>query len=117
MGSGSDGNPHHRSGGLETCGGIHRVAGREPFAGARIDVEPDECLTRVHTDPDFDPEIRGLDVVDDPKGSPHCSLGIVLMSERHAEDPDDRISDELLHHTAVGLDAFPTHRLVLVEEA
>ena len=117
VGSCSHGHPHHGSGGLQARGGVHRVPGREPFAGARIDVQADECLSGVHPDPDLDAEIGGSDVFGDPKRGPHRAFGIVLMGERDPEHPDDRVADELLDHPAVGLDAIAADRLVVAEQA
>ena len=116
MGGGSHGHAHHRGRGFQTCGGVHRVPGREAFAGARVDIETDQRLPGVHPDPDLDAEVGGSDVFGDPKRRSHRAFGIVLMGERNPEDPDDRIPDELLDHPAVGLDPLPADRLVGAEQ-
>ena len=49
-----------------------------------------------------------LDLPEDPKGGAHGPLGIVLVHRRDAEDPLDRVPDELLRGAAEPLD-HPAH--------
>ena len=50
-----------------------------------------------------------LGVLADPKAGAHGALGVVLVGGGDAEDPHDRIADELLDHPAVCLDLCAGH--------
>ena len=51
-------------------------------------------------------------VLGDPKTGAHGALGVVLVNGRNAEDSEDRVADELLHDSSVGLDVRAGHRSV-----
>ena len=112
----ADGDAHLGRDRLDARRGVDRVAGEEPLAGPGVDAEPDERLAGVDADPE--PKRRAaeplerLGLVGDPKGGADRALGVVLMRDRHAEDADDRVADELLDDAAVELDLRAGHREV-----
>ena len=117
MGGRTHHDTHRGSRGFETRRGVQRVPGREAFARVRIDIQTDERLPGVHPNPDLDRKLRGRDVSYDPQRRENRPLGIILVSDRDPKQPNDGVSDELLHHSTVGFDPAPADRLVVMEQA
>ena len=92
---------------LEPSSDVHRVAGGSKAVAARLvhhdlagvhshaDVEVDsDPLERLVEPPELGPELVG---------GPQRAKRVVLVGDRHAEERDDRVSDELLHRPSVSL--------------
>ena len=85
--------------GLQPRCRVHDVAGDEALAAVGTGVERHERLTGVDGDPDLDAVLLDRPVPDCER-RPKCSLGVVLASDRRAEDRDDGVADELLDRAA-----------------
>ena len=94
---------------LEARRGVDHVAGDHRLSHRRPCIQGHERFSRVDGDPHFQVEagIRGVHgrcgVPDGQRGADRA-LGIVTERCWSAENSDDRIADELLDHTAEGLD-------------
>ena len=98
---------------LDPGRGVDGIPGEHPLPRTRLDPQADERLPAVDAHPEAQRRaadrfelLRGLD---DPQGRADGALRIVLMRCGHAEHPDDRVSDELLHHATVALDLGARH--------
>jgi hypothetical protein len=94
---------------LQTRGRVHDVA-----RGQRFGADRDERLARVDADPKLDPLLAGP--LADGKRGADCTLGIVLVCDRGAEQRHHRIADELLDRAAPALEHLSQVRVVRREE-
>ena len=103
---------------LQPRGYVDGISGHKALSTGRVSCDH---LTRVHTDPDLDPnavialqfDVQRLQRLAHAARCPNRADGIVLVRARDAEDRHHRITDELLHRAAVRMD----HELHLIEEA
>ena len=58
-----------------------------------------------------------VDLIDDAQAGAHGALGVVLVQDRHAEDGDHGVADELLDRAAVGLYGLAGDGVVAAQEA
>ena len=72
---------------------VERITGRQPL------LRPGHHLTRVHPDPPLDPQPR--ERLPHLHRRPARPQRVVLVHDRHPEHRHHRITDELLHRTAV----------------
>ena len=95
---------------LKTRRRVHDVSGhhRLPVVGPRVEL--DDRFARVHRDPHLHVVLFGP--VSDGEGRADGSLRIVPVRRRRAEDPHDRVADELLDSSAEALQPRP-HLLVV----
>jgi len=96
---------------LEPFGKDDRGAGHESFSGPACD-----HLAGVNADPDHEPFVDrryGLADLDRCADRPQR---VVLVRPRHAEHGHHRVSDELLHDTAVALGRRPRRREVPLQQ-
>ena len=77
----ADENPVDDRLGLEPGRDIEGVAGREAFAGSRVQVGPDQGLAGHDPDPDVDRQPGRRDLVDQPERGPDGALGVVLVRD------------------------------------
>jgi hypothetical protein len=104
----------HRRGGLEARRRVDDVAGRHPLPSQGTGAERDQRLAGV----DRDPQLQ-LFVLQDPvanrKRGVQCTLRIVLMRDRRAEQRHHCVADELLDGAAEALE-LRTQPLVVRSE-
>ena len=98
-----------RGGRLQPRRGVDDVARDHRLAERGARVHHHERLAGVHGDADLQVELR-VRFVDRAHSLPHrerganCTLGVVTERRRRAEQPHDRVADELLDDTAERLD-------------
>ncbi len=110
-----------RSGLLEACGGIDRVAGHEGLAGRRVaghDLAGVDAGTELDRDTAAGAElgVEGGQLGRDLGRGPDRPKSIVLMEGGDTEDGHDGVADELLDGAAVTLDDRPHHREVAAHD-
>ena len=107
VGNLADGDGHWWRRRLQARRHVDGVPGEEALAARRVDGEAHEHLARVHADAHLDglpaDARQCVDLVDDAQAGTHGALGVVLVHNRHAEDRDHGVADELLDRAAVGL--------------
>ena len=109
----ADRDAHLRGDRLDPRRGVDGISGEHPLPRTRRDPQADEGLPAVDAHPQAQRRAADrfelLRSLDDPQARADGTLRIVLVRGRHAEHPDDRVSDELLHHATVALDLGPRH--------
>jgi hypothetical protein len=108
-----DENRADRGRGLEAGGRVHDVPRDHRLTVARARLELDDRLARVHRDPDL--EALALGPVPHREGRADGPLRVVPVGGRRAEDPHDRVADELLDHSSEP-DELGPHALVVRRE-
>jgi hypothetical protein len=98
---------------LDSRGGVHEVARDHALA---LGPECHRGLARQHSCSGTQARIERRHRRGQLERGPHGSLGVVFFRERSAPDGHDRVSDELLHGSAVARDRRPGNVEVACEE-
>ena len=105
---------------LKASGGVDGVAGQEATTRGGVDVETHESLAGVDADAGLQRAAVGtgsaLQGIEDAQAGAHRPFGVVLVHDRHAEDADHGVADELLDGAAVGLDDIGAASVVSAQE-